>query len=77
MNQTVKVRLELGRQLIPTAQANDLGVGGLVALDRGLDDRLDVYVAGQLRARGRAVVVDGKVAVRIEEIVGPSVGAMP
>lgn len=69
MSQTVKVRLELGRRLIPAAEADGLGVGGVVALDRTADDRLDVYVGGRLHARGQAVVVGGKVAVRIDEIV--------
>ncbi len=69
MDDTVNVRLELGRRLIPTAQADDLGVGGMVALDRQVDDCVDVYVAGRLHARGQPVVVDGKLAVRIEEII--------
>ncbi|MCJ7545113.1 MAG: FliM/FliN family flagellar motor switch protein [Phycisphaerae bacterium] len=69
MGQTVNVRLELGRRLIPSAGAHDLSAGGMVALDRNVDDPVDVYVAGRLYARGQAVVVDGKLAVRIEEIV--------
>jgi flagellar motor switch protein FliN/FliY len=76
MDRNVRVRLELGRRLIPTARANDLTVGGMIALDRAVDDRVDVYVGGRLHARGQAVVVDGKVAVRIEEIVTPQARTM-
>jgi flagellar motor switch protein FliN len=77
MVQNVKVRLELGRRLIPTAQANDLNVGGMVALDRAVDDHVDVYVGGRLHARGQAVVVDGRMAVRIEEIITPDTRTIP
>ena len=77
MAQNVKVRLELGRRLIPAAQANDLGAGGMIALDRAVDDRVDVYISGRLHARGQAVVVDGKMAVRIEEIITPDTRMMP
>lgn len=76
MGQTVNVRLELGRQLIPAGQAEDLGIGGMVTLDCNVEDCVDVYVAGQLHARGQAVVVDGNMAVRIEEIVASQARTM-
>jgi flagellar motor switch protein FliN/FliY len=71
MNKQVNVRLELGRRLIPAAEAWRLDVGGVVELDRQADDRVDVYADGRLVARGQPVVVGGKLAVRIEEIVSP------
>jgi flagellar motor switch protein FliN/FliY len=73
MGDVVNVRLELGRRMIPAAEAWNLNVGSVVELDRRVEDRLDVYADGRLIARGQAVVVAGKLAVRIEEIVSPRV----
>ncbi len=73
MSDQVNVRLELGRQMIPAAEAWRLDVGGVVELDRRIEDRLDIYADGRLIARGQAVVVAGKLAVRVEEIVSPHV----
>ncbi|MGA2265068.1 MAG: FliM/FliN family flagellar motor switch protein [Phycisphaerae bacterium] len=76
MNKQVNVRLELGRRLIPAAEAWRLDIGGVVELDRQADDRVDVYADGRLVARGQPVVVSGKLAVRIEEIVSPYAGSI-
>jgi flagellar motor switch protein FliN/FliY len=73
MGDQVNVRLELGRRMVPAAEAWRLGIGGMVELDHRIEDRLDVYADGRLIARGQAVVVAGKLAVRIEEIVSPHV----
>ncbi len=65
----VKVRVELGRRLLAVVDAAELGPGGLVELDDLAEGSMDVYADGRLCARGRAVVVDGKLAVRIEEVL--------
>ena len=46
-----------------------LGDESVVELDRASDEAVDVYVDGQLYARGEAVVVDRKLGVRVLEIV--------
>ena len=71
MGEKVRVRLELGRRLMPAAHAWKLSVGGVVDLDRNVDDRVDIYVDGRLHARGQAIVVGGNLAVRVEEILTP------
>ena len=76
MSQSVNVRLELGRRWIPSDEVWHLGIGGVVELDRRSDDFVDIYTDGRLYARGRAVVVGGKLAVRIEEIVAPRLGSV-
>ena len=64
-----KVRIELGRRWLARPDVLQLGDDSVVELDRASDEAVDVYVDGQLHARGEAVVVDGKLGVRVLEIV--------
>ena len=68
----VKLRVcaEIGRATMPAADAVSLPPGGLVELDRGPEEAVDVLVNGQLFATGRIVLVDDEWAVRIEEVFG-------
>ena len=67
----VKLRVcaEIGRARMPAADAVSLPTGGLVELDRGPEEPVDVLVNGQLFATGRIVLVDDEWAVRIEEVL--------
>jgi len=64
-----KVRIELGRRWLAGRDVLQLGDNSVVELDRASNDTVDVYVDGQLYARGEAVVVDRKLGVRVLEIV--------
>jgi flagellar motor switch protein FliN len=68
----VKLRVcaEIGRATMPAADAVSLPPGGLVELDRGPEEAVDVLVNGRLFATGRIVLVDDEWAVRIEEVLG-------
>jgi hypothetical protein len=63
------VRIELGRTTL-VGSAGDLAfAGALVKLDSHGDDTVDIVVAGQVIAYGRLVVVQGKLAVEICQVV--------
>lgn len=64
---TCRVRLEFGRRVLAPDQADKLTPGCVIELDAFVDDYIDVYADGRLIARGRAVVIDGKLAVRVQE----------
>lgn len=66
-----KVRVELGRRWIAAKDVWRVEPGTVLDLGQGRHDRVDVYVDGKLVARGEAVVVDGKLGVRVREIVSP------
>lgn len=66
--QTVDVAIEFGRTLISDASSN-WAAGSLVRLDQLADEPLDVVIAGRLRARGELVVIEGKIGVRIVEVL--------
>jgi len=68
------VRLEFGRKLLPAGRISGLKAGSVIELESFVDDYVDVYAGEQLVARGRAVVVDGKLAVRVQE---PQIGPLP
>jgi flagellar motor switch protein FliN/FliY len=65
----LRVCAELGRASMPMTDAVTLPQGGLVELDRGADDPVDVMVNGRRFAIGRLVLVDDEWAVRIEEVL--------
>jgi flagellar motor switch/type III secretory pathway protein FliN len=63
------VRLEFGRQWLPSGPAGRLGADAVVELDAPAEGAVDVYADGRLRARGEPVVVDGKLCVRVREVI--------
>jgi len=69
MGREVTLRVELGRRLLSVEEAAGLDAGSVLELEALADDSVDVYVGGRLCARGRAVVIDGNLAVRIEEML--------
>jgi flagellar motor switch protein FliN/FliY len=65
----LRVCAEIGRAVMPMADAVSLPDGGLIELDRGADEPVDVLVNGRRFATGRLVLVDDEWAVRIEEVL--------
>jgi flagellar motor switch protein FliN/FliY len=70
MNNTKKVRIELGRRRLAPGEVGQLDSGTIVVLEAGVSDELDVCVEGRLHARGQAVVVNGCLGVRVSEVFG-------
>ena len=50
-------------------EVRSLNTGSLVALDCVAKEPVDVFIDGQLAARGEIVVLDNKFSVRILELV--------
>lgn len=73
----VSVRIVFGRRMADMADLAQMDQGRVVELDAARADDVDVYVGGRLHARGQAVVVDGKLAVRVSEIVTDTVMPAP
>ncbi|MGD0060194.1 MAG: flagellar motor switch protein FliN [Verrucomicrobiia bacterium] len=66
----VKVAVELGGCQMPMREVLQLAAGSVVQLDKASDAPVDLYVSGKLFARGEVVVVDGRIGVRVTELVG-------
>ena len=60
----------MGKASLLVREVLQLNVGSVIELDRGANDPADVYVNGKLIARGQVSVVDGRLAVKIAEVVG-------
>jgi len=66
------LRVELGRMWLAMDQAASLRPGSALALDAGAEDLVDVYVGGRLLAKGALLAVDGKIGVRVKQILAPA-----
>ena len=70
MTVPLQVSVEIGRTKRQVKEIMDFSQGTLVVLDKLAGDTADVYINGQLFAKGDIVVVDDSFGVKITEIVG-------
>jgi flagellar motor switch protein FliN/FliY len=66
---TLDVSVELGRASLPVRELLALDEGGVIRLDHPLGEPVDLLVNGLRTARGEVVVVDGRLGLRITELV--------
>jgi flagellar motor switch protein FliN len=67
--QQVELQIELGRTRLQPDDAEQLRSGSVVVLDGPLGEPAAIYAAERLIGRGEIVVVNGKIGVRITELV--------
>lgn len=72
----LKVTVELGRTSLLVAEILTLRTGGVIELEKLEGEPLDIKVGGKLIARGVAVVVNERLAVRVTEILDTSDAAL-
>ena len=65
----VSIEAVLGRSSMEVAALLRLTRGSVIELDRKVGEAIDIYVNNRLVARGEIVVVDGRLGVRMTEIV--------
>jgi flagellar motor switch protein FliN len=68
----LNVRVELGRTRMYIEDVLKLREGSIVPLDKLAGDPVDVFVNGQLLARGEVLVLNDNFCVRISEVLGES-----
>ena len=66
-NETSETYLVFGRKSLPSNHETTKP-GDVVELNAYADDRVELFSGGRLVARGQAVVVGGKLAVRVQEV---------
>ena len=66
------VTVELGRTKLLVKEVLQLTQGAVVELSKMAGEPLDVFVNSKLVARGEAVVVNDKFAIRLVDIVSPN-----
>ena len=65
----LSVSIELGRVRMRMADVLQLAEGCVLALDKSTDEPVDVVINDQVVARGEVVVLNGKFAVRVLQVV--------
>jgi flagellar motor switch protein FliN/FliY len=63
------VAVELGRSQIPIQELLALDEGGAIRLGRRVGEPVDLMVNGLATARGEIVVVDGRLGLRVTELI--------
>lgn len=71
MDVPLQVTVELGRSRMTIENLLKLSQGSVVELNQVIGEPLDILVNNKLMARGEAVVVKDKFAIRIVDVVSP------
>ena len=65
----VRVDVVLGEARMPVEDLLNMSEGEIVELQKRTDEPVDIYVSDRLMARGRLVVADGQLGVKLSEII--------
>ena len=66
----VSVTVVIGQTELPIKRLLQLGPGSVLKLDKSIDEPADLYLRDTKFATGNIVVVDGRFAIRIKQILG-------
>jgi flagellar motor switch protein FliN/FliY len=72
LDMTIPVTVTIGSTQIPIRRLLQLGPGSVVKLDKSVDAPMDLYLKDTKFATGSVVIVDGRFAVKIKQILGLS-----
>ena len=75
MDVPVRVDIVLGESRMPIETLLNLSQGEIVALEKRTNEPVDIYVSDRLMARGRLVVANGELGVKLSEIVDAQAAA--
>jgi flagellar motor switch protein FliN/FliY len=67
----LQVTVELGRTRMTIESLLKLTQGSVVELNQTVGEPLDIYVNNRLMARGEAVIMKDKFAMRIVDVISP------
>ncbi len=66
----IAVTVAIGQTEIPVRRLLQLGPGSVLELDKSIDEPADLYLRDTRFATGSVVVVDGRFAVKVQQILG-------
>ncbi len=70
LDMNVPVTIAIGQTEIPVRRLLQLGPGSVLKLGKPIDEPADLYLKDAKFATGDVVVVDGRFAVRIKQVIG-------
>ncbi len=65
----VRIDIVLGEIRMTVEELMALSPGEILALERKIEEPVDIYVSDRLLARGKLVVADGQLGITLSEIV--------
>jgi flagellar motor switch protein FliN len=71
MDAELDVTLRFGKRSMLLREVMELEAGSIVALDRQVQEPVDLLLAGRLIGRGEVVVVNGNYGLRVLEVISP------
>jgi len=77
LDMNVPVTVAIGKTEMTVRKLLQLGPGSVLQLDKPVDVPADLYLRDTKFATGNIVVVDGRFAVRIKQIIGTTVNTTP
>jgi flagellar motor switch protein FliN/FliY len=70
LDMSVPVTITIGQTEMSVQRLLQLGPGSVITLDKSIDEPADLYIKDSKFATGNIVVVDGRFAIKIEQILG-------
>ena len=70
LDMNVPVTVTIGQTEIPVKRLLQLGPGSVLKLNKPINEPIDLYLSDSKFATGSVVVVDGRFAVKITQILG-------
>jgi flagellar motor switch protein FliN/FliY len=70
LDMNVPITVTIGQTEIQVRRLLQLGPGSVVKLDKSIEEPMDLYLKDVKFATGTAVVVDGRFAIKITQILG-------
>ncbi len=69
LDMNIPVTVAIGKKEMPVRRLLQLGLNSVLKLDKPIDTPVDLYLKDTKFATGNVVVVDGRFAVKIKEII--------
>lgn len=70
LDMSVPVTITIGQTEMSVQRLLQLGPGSVIVLDKSIEEPADLYLKDTKFATGSVVVVDGRFAIKIEQILG-------
>jgi flagellar motor switch protein FliN/FliY len=72
LDMKVPITVTIGQTELPVQRLLRLGHGSVLRLDKSIDEPVELYLRDAKFATGSVVVVDGRFAVKIKQILNPA-----
>lgn len=72
---SLPVQIRIGAAQVTVGELMQISAGAVIALDRGVDEPVEIVIGDRVVARGELVSVEDEMGVRVTEIAGAAGGS--